>query len=212
MKNMYLVGLGVLLSMSTACAAETDHPAPADSRGYAPGPNPNPGSRIGMANPASVYCASLGYAAEDETCTFPDGTSCEQWSFFRGECGEGHSTREGLSAASGPSDFVASNLSNAGMWVTIYNTFGRIVASGCVEPNKMVIFGGLLPVLPHEVRLELTTFGNCQGQVFRQLWLTVSIGAFGNGWLDSKYEWHGSLIPPIPSRASATAEDDETAR
>jgi putative hemolysin len=113
MKNMYLVGLSVLLSMSVACAAETDRPVPADNGGVKPAPNPNPGPEpapppdpvclslggpiglpnpgIGLANPASVYCQSLGYTAEGETCTFPDGTRCEQWSFFRGECGQAHS-------------------------------------------------------------------------------------------------------------------------
>ncbi|MBX3186729.1 MAG: DUF333 domain-containing protein [Labilithrix sp.] len=77
MKNVYLAGLGVLLSMSVACAAETD-----------PGAS---NARAGLANPSSVYCADLGYTAEPESCTFPDGTSCELWSFYRGACGQQHS-------------------------------------------------------------------------------------------------------------------------
>ncbi len=105
MKNVYLVGLSVVLSMSVACAAETDraeggstHPLRKDET-LDPVPNPNagcmtigrPSSGLGLANPASVYCAELGYVAEGETCAFPDGTSCEQWAFFRGECGQAHS-------------------------------------------------------------------------------------------------------------------------
>lgn len=55
--------------------------------------------RIGMANPASVYCVQSGYALEIRTddkggqrgvCIFPDGTECEEWAFFRGECGVGY--------------------------------------------------------------------------------------------------------------------------
>jgi putative hemolysin len=46
----------------------------------------------GGANPASVYCTSLGYVwKSDGSCGFPDGTSCEEWSFYRGECGQAHS-------------------------------------------------------------------------------------------------------------------------
>ncbi len=45
----------------------------------------------GSANPASVYCAELGYATVDSMCAFPDGTSCDAWAFFRGQCGQTHS-------------------------------------------------------------------------------------------------------------------------
>jgi len=46
---------------------------------------------VGVPNPASEYCRGLGYAEKESDCVFPDGTSCEQWSFWRGECGEEHS-------------------------------------------------------------------------------------------------------------------------
>lgn len=50
---------------------------------------------VGIANPASVNCAEKGGTLEiltDETggqfgmCNFPNGKSCEEWAFFRGEC------------------------------------------------------------------------------------------------------------------------------
>ncbi len=50
----------------------------------------------GMANPASVYCKKLGYQLEIRTnsdggqygiCIFPDGSECEEWKFYRNECG-----------------------------------------------------------------------------------------------------------------------------
>jgi putative hemolysin len=53
--------------------------------------------RIAMANPASVYCVQSGYRLEIRTgtdggqygvCLFPDGAECEEWAFFRNECGD----------------------------------------------------------------------------------------------------------------------------
>ena len=44
----------------------------------------------GLANPASVYCSENGGILEirDEVgyCMFEDGSSCEEWAFYRGEC------------------------------------------------------------------------------------------------------------------------------
>jgi putative hemolysin len=49
---------------------------------------------IGMANPASVNCGTVGGKTEIMTaadggqygmCTFTNGTSCEEWALFRGE-------------------------------------------------------------------------------------------------------------------------------
>jgi len=49
-----------------------------------------------MPNPASVYCDQNGNTHEISTaadgsqsgiCIFPDGSSCDEWAYFRGECG-----------------------------------------------------------------------------------------------------------------------------
>ena len=53
-----------------------------------------------MANPASVNCTEQGGKTEirDEAsgqvgyCIFPDGSECEEWAFFRGECVPGETT------------------------------------------------------------------------------------------------------------------------
>jgi putative hemolysin len=59
---------------------------------------PPPPNDTGLANPASVYCEEQGYRLEMRTdadggiygvCVFPDGSECEEWAFFRGECGPG---------------------------------------------------------------------------------------------------------------------------
>jgi len=58
----------------------------------APAPTATP---AGIANPASTYCVEQGGASELRTaedgsqsgvCSFPDGSECEEWAFFRGEC------------------------------------------------------------------------------------------------------------------------------
>jgi len=54
-------------------------------------------NNVGIANPASVNCEDNGWTLEikDETgwqigiCNFPDGSSCEEWAFMRGECKKG---------------------------------------------------------------------------------------------------------------------------
>jgi putative hemolysin len=53
-------------------------------------PEPN------LPNPASAYCEQQGYKLEIRTaddgsqsgiCIFPDGNSCDEWAYYRGECG-----------------------------------------------------------------------------------------------------------------------------
>jgi len=54
------------------------------------------GGQTGLANPASVYCVENGGISEIRTdesgsygvCIFNDGTECDEWAYFRGECGQ----------------------------------------------------------------------------------------------------------------------------
>ena len=52
--------------------------------------------QAGMPNPASVYCTQQGNTHEIRTaddgsqtgiCIFPDGSTCDEWAYYRGECG-----------------------------------------------------------------------------------------------------------------------------
>ena len=61
-------------------------------------PTATPGGGASLANPAAVYCKEKGYVSQIRTaadggqygvCIFPDGTECDEWAFFRGECGPG---------------------------------------------------------------------------------------------------------------------------
>lgn len=47
-----------------------------------------PEKEADVSNPAAVYCKNLGYTLEGGGCIFPDNTNCEEWSFFRGKCGQ----------------------------------------------------------------------------------------------------------------------------
>jgi len=49
-------------------------------------------NQVGVANPSSTYCLSLGYNLTNGEgggfCIFPDKTECEEWKFYRGKCGQ----------------------------------------------------------------------------------------------------------------------------
>ncbi len=58
---------------------------------------PSSNGTTGIANPASVYCQKQGGKLEIRkdinggqygVCIFTDESECEEWAFFRGECGE----------------------------------------------------------------------------------------------------------------------------
>jgi putative hemolysin len=56
------------------------------------------GEGAGIANPASVFCIEQGGTLDIRTdaegnqygfCVFADGSECDEWAFFRGECSPG---------------------------------------------------------------------------------------------------------------------------
>ena len=76
--RLHIVGLALILSalIISGCGTSATQPT------------------TGLANPASVYCEEQGYTLEMRTdengtygvCIFPDGSECEEWAFYRGEC------------------------------------------------------------------------------------------------------------------------------
>ena len=76
-----------ILMALTACSAlkvQTPEPTATDM------------PQVNMPNPASVYCEQQGNKLEISTaahgsqsgvCVFPDGSTCEEWAYYRGECG-----------------------------------------------------------------------------------------------------------------------------
>jgi putative hemolysin len=78
----------IILITLTACTGlqlETPEPAATDI------------PKACIPNPASVYCDQNGNKHEIRTaadgsqngiCVFPDGSECDEWAYFRGECGQ----------------------------------------------------------------------------------------------------------------------------
>jgi hypothetical protein len=63
------------------------------------GNTPSDFTLLNCGNPASAYCAALCFQSEIRNspegqygvCNFPDGTSCEEWAFLDGKCGDSFS-------------------------------------------------------------------------------------------------------------------------
>jgi putative hemolysin len=71
---------------------------------------------VNMPNPASVFCEQNGNTLEIQTaadgsqsgiCVFPDGSACDEWAYYRGECGPA------LIPTSEPAATVAPTVPNA---------------------------------------------------------------------------------------------------
>jgi putative hemolysin len=86
MKNCVIFIISVILLVS--CTASQAEPIPV--------PVPTDIPQANLPNPASVYCEAHGYRSEIRTasdgsqagyCIFPDGNECDEWMFYRGECG-----------------------------------------------------------------------------------------------------------------------------
>ncbi len=78
----------IILMALTACTALQTQAAPEPAATDMP--------QAGIPNPASVYCAQNGNKLEIRTaadgsqsgiCVLPDGSICDEWAYFRGECG-----------------------------------------------------------------------------------------------------------------------------
>lgn len=80
----------VLLAACTSDLSQTAEPAEETKQGEASElPSAN------LPNPAAVFCTEQGYQTEIRTaedgsqagyCIFPDGSECDEWAFYRGEC------------------------------------------------------------------------------------------------------------------------------
>jgi L-ascorbate metabolism protein UlaG (beta-lactamase superfamily)/putative hemolysin len=82
-----IVNLILVLMMLSACTSNLAQKATEVAA------TENPPSKL--PNPASVYCEQQGNKLEIHTandgsqsglCVFPDGQTCEEWAYFRGEC------------------------------------------------------------------------------------------------------------------------------
>jgi putative hemolysin len=85
--NIKTFSIAMVLSLVflSACAVNIPQPVPETA-------TPKPAE---IANPATANCELKGYRSQIRTtedssqygvCIFPDGSECEEWAFFRGEC------------------------------------------------------------------------------------------------------------------------------
>ncbi len=57
---------------------------------------------VGIGNPASENCVAKGGkikiietpSGQSGICVFPDGSECEEWAFYRGQCAKGDSSSD----------------------------------------------------------------------------------------------------------------------
>lgn len=83
-----IITFTIILIALTACTTPQTQGTPESAPPDMPQAN--------MPNPASVYCEQNGNKLEIRTaadgsqsgvCVFPDGSTCDEWAYFRGECG-----------------------------------------------------------------------------------------------------------------------------
>ncbi len=84
-----LSGIVLLFLAGCSALATPDLPAPTTPPGK---------TDANMPNPAAVFCKEKGFqlqtrnaadGSQSAVCVFPDGSECDEWAFFRGECGAG---------------------------------------------------------------------------------------------------------------------------
>jgi hypothetical protein len=88
-----------------------------------------------MANPASVFCEEQGFQLEMRedangtygVCIFPDGSECEEWAYFRGECQPGSSETDNPDSEN---EAISQNV------VALY---GNIISSGIEVPAPSIL-------------------------------------------------------------------------
>ncbi len=77
--------IAIFLAAFTACTAPQSQMPAATSTAEAP--------QVGLPNPTSVHCKQNGNklvaaadASQNGLCVFPDGSACDEWAYYRGEC------------------------------------------------------------------------------------------------------------------------------
>lgn len=96
-RGLPLLLIGLSLGLAACNTSKQASPAAAASTPASSAAEATPiEPRVGMANPASVHCTTLGGKLEIRTgkdggqyglCNLPDGRVCEEWALFRdGKC------------------------------------------------------------------------------------------------------------------------------
>lgn len=98
-----ILASALLLASCTVAANQSANPSPTTevppSRSDSTKPAPTEATnQVGLPNPASAFCEQQGGTVEMRTdseggqygvCLFEDGSECDEWAYFRGECAPG---------------------------------------------------------------------------------------------------------------------------
>lgn len=98
---LFVAGCGVAVS---GAKSPQSHPAGAEIVDAESSAVEVEGGIVGLANPASVHCEEQGGTLDIRdtdvgqygACVFSDGSECEEWAFFKGECTPGLKADEPL--------------------------------------------------------------------------------------------------------------------
>jgi uncharacterized protein len=96
-------------------------------------PGDSLGDNANMPNPAAVFCEEKGGKLEtrkDELgneagyCLFPDGSECEDWAYYRGECEPGSQTEANDSPTGIPTPMAINAEDYQGWWTYTHPSYG----------------------------------------------------------------------------------------
>lgn len=65
------------------------------------------------------------------------------------------------------------------IWVTVYNSIGRISDVACVKPSRVVEFNGYMPPFSYEVRTEVKANMDCGGDTIEDMSITPQMSVIG---------------------------------
>jgi putative hemolysin len=91
---------------------------------------------VGVPPTAAEYCVKLGFMLSGSSCQFPDGTSCEEWAFYRGDCGQPHSY------CNQHGGMISSKTVDMGTWTAVY---GVCAVNGAQCDESAFIQSGKCP-------------------------------------------------------------------
>jgi len=159
MKNIiYLILICLLLA---GCAQEAAQP---DAE-ISPTPPPTDTGSANMPNPASVHCIEAGYRSEIRTaedgsqsgvCIFPDGSECDEWAYFRGECAPASQAAPQEAPAEAPASLPIDPGEYEGWWTYTHPEYGfslLLPPDWVVDEtsaNEQILAGHLLNIHPQD--------------------------------------------------------------
>ncbi len=99
----YVSAVAVAAVLVACGGGSSTSPASEDERGS-----------VGVPPTAAEYCTNLGFALVESQCKFSDGTRCDEWAFYRGQCGQAHSYCNQHGGT------VSSKTEDMGTWTAVY--------------------------------------------------------------------------------------------